>query len=201
MARGALGELASVFLRLGATSFGGPAVHVAMMEEEVVRRRQWMTREQFLDLYGATNLIPGPNSTEMAIHIGHARAGWAGLIVAGACFILPAVAIVTALAWAYVRYHTLPAVHGVMYGLEPVIIAVVAQALWGLGKTALKTASLGAIAAGAFAVSLAGANELAVLVAAGLIAALAHHGARSRMASWLPLPLFGAGAGAGAAAT
>src|SRR6266446_1780841 len=129
-----LRQLARLFLRLGTIAFGGPAAHIAMMEDEVVRRRQWMTREQFLDLLGATNLIPGPNSTEMAIHIGHVRAGMPGLIVAGASFILPAVLIVTAIAWAYVRYRTLPVAGAILYGVQPVIIAVVLQALWGLGR-------------------------------------------------------------------
>src|SRR6266508_2668690 len=101
--RASLRELALLFLRLGTTAFGGPAAHIAMMEDEVVRRRRWLTREEFLDLLGATNLIPGPNSTELAIHVGHVRAGWAGLVVAGTCFILPAVGIVTGCAWAYVR--------------------------------------------------------------------------------------------------
>src|SRR5882757_6163824 len=116
----ALRELAWLFLKLGTIAFGGPAAHVAMMEEEVVRRRRWLTREQFLDYLGATNLIPGPNSTELAIHIGHARAGWPGLLVAGACFILPAAVVVTAIAWAYVKFGTLPAVAGVLYGVKPV---------------------------------------------------------------------------------
>src|SRR5688500_18191787 len=135
----ALGELARLFLRLGATAFGGPAAHVALMEEEVVRRRQWVSREEFLDLLGATNLIPGPNSTEMAIHIGHRRAGWAGLLVAGVCFIVPAMVIVLGIAWAYVRFGKLPQAEGLLYGVKPVIIAVVVQALWALGRTALKT--------------------------------------------------------------
>src|SRR5262249_57890210 len=121
---------------LGLTAFGGPAAHIAMMEDEVVRRRGWMTRERLLDLIGAANLIPGPTSTELAIHIGHDRAGWAGLVVAGACFILPAVAIVLAIAWAYVRFGTLPELAGALYGVEPVIIAVVVQALWGVGRAA-----------------------------------------------------------------
>ncbi len=201
MAGTPLGELARLFLRLGATSFGGPAVHVAMMEEEVVRRRQWMTRERFLDLFGATNLIPGPNSTEMAIHIGHERAGWRGLVVAGACFIVPAVVIVTAIAWAYVRFGTLPAVHAILYGLEPVIIAIVAQALWGLGRTAFKTPVLGAIGIAAFGASLAGIDELAVLAAAGLVAVIGAGLVRPRAAaSCLPLPLLATGTGAGATA-
>src|SRR3990170_6080496 len=111
-----LRELAMLFLRLGTTSFGGPAAHIALMEDEVVRRRQWLTRERFLDYVGATNLIPGPNSTELAIHIGLARAGWPGLLVAGACFILPAALIVGALAGAYVRYGALPQAAGLLAG-------------------------------------------------------------------------------------
>src|SRR5687768_11368500 len=110
---GDIGALAALFLRLGATAFGGPAAHIAMMEDEVVRRRQWLTRDEFLDLLGATNLIPGPNSTELAIHIGYRRGGWPGLVVAGFCFILPAFCIVLAIAWAYVAYGNLPALDGV----------------------------------------------------------------------------------------
>jgi len=171
-----------------------------MMEDEVVRRRGWLSRERFLDMFGATNLIPGPNSTEMAIHIGYDRRGAAGLLVAGACFILPAVAIVTAIAWIYVRYGALPEVTGVMRGIKPVIIAVVIQALWGLGKTAVKTPFLGVVAAGAFAANLAGFNELVVLAAAGLIVALGRIRIRPA-ASLLPWPLLGAGATATATTT
>lgn len=166
-----LRELAALFLKLGTTAFGGPAAHIAMMEDEVVIRRKWMSREKFLDLLGATNLIPGPNSTEMAIHIGHERAGWAGLVVAGAAFILPAVAIVMAIAWAYVRYGTLPQVAGILYGVKPVIIAVVVQALWGLGKTAVKSRFLAAVGIASVVATVAGANELAVLLAAGVVVA------------------------------
>src|SRR5262245_21682535 len=134
-----LGELAALFLRLGTTAFGGPAAHIAMMDAEVVRKRRWLTSEAFLDLIGAVNLIPGPNSTELAIHIGHLRAGWAGLVVAGASFILPAALIVTACAWAYVRFGALPSFAGFMYGVKPVVIAVVAQALWRLGSATVKS--------------------------------------------------------------
>src|ERR1041385_2808600 len=141
-----LRELAVLFLKLGTIAFAGPAAHVAMMEDEVVRRRGWLTREEFLDLLGATNLIPGPNSTEMAIHIGARRAGFAGLIVAGSCFILPAMCIVMACGWAYVRFGKLPQAEGILYGVKPVIIAVVVQALWGLGKSAVKTKLLGFVA-------------------------------------------------------
>src|SRR5881296_1596366 len=137
--RTTLTEVAALFLRLGATSFGGPAAHIAMMEDEVVRRRGWLTRAEFLDLLGATNLIPGPNSTELAIHIGHRRAGWPGLFVAGSCFILPATLIVGVIAWAYVRFGSLPPAEGILYGVKPVIIAVVLQALWRLRGAALKS--------------------------------------------------------------
>src|SRR5260221_8430981 len=129
---GSLWELAVLFLRLGATAFGGPAVHIALMEDEVVRRRRWLSRETFLDLLGATNLIPGPNSTEMAIHIGYRQQGWLGLLVAGSSFILPATLIVMGVAWAYVRFGTLPEVTGLLYGVKPVVMAVVLQALWRL---------------------------------------------------------------------
>jgi chromate transporter len=129
-----LRDIAALFLKLGTTAFGGPAAHIAMMEDEVVSRRRWLTRAEFLDLLGATNLIPGPNSTELAIHIGHARAGWPGLLVAGVCFILPATLIVAVLAWAYVRYGRLPEAEGLLYGVKPVVIAVVVQALWRLGQ-------------------------------------------------------------------
>lgn len=193
-----LRELAWLFGKLGFTAFGGPAAHVAMMEDEVVRRRGWLTRERFLDLLGATNLIPGPNSTEMAIHIGHARAGWAGLVVAGACFILPAVAIVSAIAWVYVRYGAMPEVTGAMYGIKPVIIAVVAQALWGLGRTAVKTPLLAVVGIAAVAASLAGVNELAVLAAAGIVVSAARRMRRAPAAALLPWPLLGAGAATGA---
>ncbi|WP_437714707.1 chromate efflux transporter [Sorangium sp. So ce448] len=170
-ARGAaLWELARLFFRLGATAFGGPAAHVAMMEDEVVRRRGWMTREDFLDLYGATNLIPGPSSTELAIHIGHRRAGWAGLLVAGGCFIVPAALITLGFAWAYVRFGAVPEMSALLYGVKPVIIAVVAQALWGLGRAGLRSRrslGLAALCAGA---SLFGVHELAVLAGAGVLA-------------------------------
>ncbi|WP_437983600.1 chromate efflux transporter [Sorangium sp. So ce117] len=166
----ALWELARLFFRLGATAFGGPAAHVAMMEDEVVRRRGWMTREDFLDLYGATNLIPGPSSTELAIHIGHRRAGWAGLLVAGGCFIVPAALITLGFAWAYVRFGAVPEMSALLYGVKPVIIAVVAQALWGLGRAGLRSRrslGLAALCAGA---SLFGIHELAVLAGAGVLA-------------------------------
>jgi chromate transporter len=192
-----LGELARLFLRLGTTAFGGPAAHIAMMEEEVVRRRKWLTHEELLDLIAACNLIPGPNSTELAIHIGHRKAGWKGLLVAGACFILPAALIVGAIAWAYVRWGALPEVGAVMYGVKPVIIAVVAQALWGLGRTAMKTWVLGLLGVTAVAATLAGVDEIVVLLGAGLLAAGREAGAKAAVV--VPLvKLFGVFAKIGA---
>jgi chromate transporter len=167
-----LRELASLFLKLGITSFGGPAVHIAMMENEVVRRRRWMTHEEFLDQLGASNIIPGPTSTELAIHIGHLRAGWPGLIVAGVCFIVPAVTIVIAIGWAYVKAGQLPAAHGVLYGVKPVVIAIVLQAVWTLGRAALKTRTLVLVGLTAVAAVIAGVNELVVLVVAGAVMSL-----------------------------
>jgi chromate transporter len=164
-----LKELVFLFLKLGVISYGGPAAHIAMMEDEVVRRRRWLSREEFLDLLGATNLIPGPNSTEMAIHVGHRRAGWPGLLVAGSCFILPAVLIVTVFAWAYVRFGSLPQVDAILYGVKPVIIAVVLQALWGLGRTALRTKSSAIVGAAGVVLSFLGVNELVILFGGGLI--------------------------------
>lgn len=162
-----LAELAGLFLKLGTISFGGPAAHTALMEEEVVRRRKWLTHQEFLDLVGATNLIPGPNSTELVIHIGHGRAGWPGLIVAGACFILPATLIVSVIAWAYVRVGTLPEASALLYGVKPVIIAIVVQALWNLGKSAVKTKLLATAGLIAAASCFLGVNELLVLFGCG----------------------------------
>jgi chromate transporter len=168
-----LRELAWLFLKLGTIAFGGPAAHIAMMEDEVVRRRKWLSREKFLDLLGATNLIPGPNSTEMAIHVGYLRAGWAGLLVAGSCFIFPAAVIVSGFAWAYVMYGSLPETGRVLYGVKPVIIAIVLQAFWGLARTAVKTKLLGVIGFIATVSAFLRVNELLVLFAAGIVCAIA----------------------------
>jgi chromate transporter len=170
-APGTLGALARIFLRLGATSFGGPAAHIALMESELVRKRGWLTHAEFLDLLSAANLIPGPNSTELAIHIGLRRGGWPGLIVAGACFILPAALIVTAMAWAYVRFGALPQVTGILNGVQPVVIAVVVHALWMLGRTAIRTPWLAAVAAASVAALAGGLHELTVLALAALVSA------------------------------
>ncbi|MDZ8189197.1 MAG: chromate transporter [Nostoc sp. ChiSLP02] len=163
-----LTELAIVFLRLGTIAFGGPAAHIAMMDNEVVNRRQWMSREKLLDLLGITNLIPGPNSTELAIHIGYERAGWRGLLVAGGCFILPAMLIVWALAAIYARYQTVPQVEWLLYGIKPVIIAIVLQAVWNLGKKAAKDTPTSVAGVMAIAAYFAGLNEILVLILLGI---------------------------------
>ncbi len=174
VSRGSVREVAGVFLRLGTIAFGGPAAHIAMMREELVRRRRWVTDERFADLMGATNLIPGPNSTELAIHLGHDRARWRGLVVAGACFILPAAVMVTALAWAYVEHGETPAFEGALYGIVPAVVAIIAWALVGLGRTVLKSPWLVLLAVAALASYLVGVPELAVLFGGAALAAVAH---------------------------
>jgi chromate transporter len=168
---GGIGQVALVFLKLGLIGFGGPAAHIALMEEELVRRRRWLSRDRFLDLLGATNLIPGPNSTELAIHIGRERAGWPGLVVGGLCFILPSFLLVLALAWVYRRYGHLPRAETAFYGIKPVIIAVVGQAVWTLARAAVRSRWLAALAAAATTALALGAHELLVIFAAGLVAA------------------------------
>ena len=173
-ANGQLRELAAIFFRLGVTAFGGPAAHIAMMQREVVERRKWLSAEEFLDLLAATNFIPGPNSTEIAIHVGHRRAGWKGLVVAGACFIVPAVVLTLCLAWAYVHFGELPATAAVLYGIQPVIVAIVAQALWALGRAAVKNKFLALLGVSAAGLNVVGVNELVVLLVAGCLSALQH---------------------------
>lgn len=160
-------ELIWLFLRLGITSFGGPAAHIAMMEEEVVNRRNWMTRDYFLDLVGATNLIPGPNSTEMAIHIGYIRGGLSGLVAAGISFILPAVVITGAFAWAYMKLGTLPQADGLLFGIKPVVISIISVAVIRLGKAAAKNSMLTVLGTCVALSSLLGANEIAALLLGG----------------------------------
>ncbi|HEX9307468.1 MAG TPA: chromate efflux transporter [Anaeromyxobacter sp.] len=164
-------EVAVVFGRLGATAFGGPAAHIALMEDELVRRRGWVTRERFLDLLGAANLIPGPNSTELAIHLGFVRAGFPGLLVAGAAFIVPAALSVTALAWVYVRFGARPDAAALLAAVKPVVLVVVLEALWKFARTLLRTRRLAVLAAAATTAAALGADELAVLLAAGLASA------------------------------
>ena len=184
-----LGEVAKVFLKLGFIGFGGPAVHIAMMEEEIVRKRHWMTHEHFLDLIGATNLIPGPNSTEMAIHCGHERAGWKGLLVAGTCFILPAVFLTGILAWAYQKYGQLPQVAPFIYGIKPAIIGIVVSLMIRLGRGALKTVELGIISIACLMLALIGVNDIYILFGAGLLGILIHLAKQKSKAVPVLLPL------------
>lgn len=170
--RGTLGEVAWLALKLGFTAFGGPAAHIAMLHNEVVTRRKWLSEQRFLDLLGTTNLIPGPNSTEMFIHVGYVRAGWPGLLVSGLCFILPAVSIVLAFAWAYVEYGTTPAAEWLLYGIKPVIIAIVLQALWKLGKSAVKNLFFALVGLAVLLLYLFGLNELLLLFGGGLLVML-----------------------------
>ncbi|GAL85522.1 chromate transporter [Sporocytophaga myxococcoides] len=163
-------EVCYVFLKLGIIGFGGPAAHIAMMEEEIVNKRKWISREHFLDLIGATNLIPGPNSTEMSMHCGHERAGFPGLFFGGICFIFPAALIMGILAWLYASYGSIPEVKPFLYGIKPAIIAIIINAIYKLGKTALKNWQLGLIGTGVVIASLAGINEIYALLCAGLIA-------------------------------
>lgn len=164
-----LSELGALFLRLGATAFGGPAAHIAMMKAEVVDRRGWLSEERFLDLLGATNLIPGPNSTEMAIHIGWDRRRWAGLVVAGAAFIIPAMLLTGLLGWAYVRFGSLPTAAWLLYGVKPVMLGVILQALWGLAPRAARTPLLRVLAAACAGLAALGVNELLLLFGAGAL--------------------------------
>lgn len=171
---GSVREIAGVFLRLGTIAFGGPAAHTAMMREELVRRRGWVSDRRFVDLMGAANLIPGPNSTELAIHLGWDRGRWRGLFTAGVCFILPAAIMVTGLAWVYVTYGETPAVSGILYGVIPVVIGIIAHALFGLSRTVITgvwPATLGVVALAGY---LLGGNELGLLAAGALAAVLAH---------------------------
>lgn len=167
-----LREISLVFLKLGLISFGGPAAHIALMEDEIVRRRKWLSHERFIDLIGAVNFIPGPNSTELAIHIGYVRAGWQGLVVAGLCFILPAVIIVSTIGQFYVSYGNLPEFTAILYGIKPVIIAIILKALWSLGKSALKSRFLVILAIIAIILNFLGINELLVLFGVGIFMAL-----------------------------
>jgi chromate transporter len=168
-----LGEIALVFLKLGTIAFGGPAAHLAMMEEEFVRRRQWITQAEFLDRLATANLIPGPSSTEVAIFVGQLKRGWRGLIVAGCCFIIPAAVIVSVIAWAYVRFGSLPRVEGILRAIKPAVVAIVIQALWKLGRTGVRTTLLAAIAVLATVLSFLGVSPVLVLVFAGLVSAAA----------------------------
>lgn len=188
-----LAEVAALFLKLGFTAFGGPAAHIAILHDEVVTRRKWLSDEQFLDLLGATNLIPGPNSTEMAIHVGYLRAGWPGLIAGGLGFILPATLIVLGLSWLYIRFGSTPQIAWLMYGIKPVVIAIIAQALWSLGKKALKDGITTFVGAAVFALYFLRLNEIALLLAGGLFVMLIANWKRLKNPMPFLFPLGGIG--------
>ncbi len=164
-----LKEVAKVFFKLGSIAFGGPAAHIAMMEDEVVKKRKWMTHQHFLDLIGATNLIPGPNSTEMTMHCGHERAGWKGLFVAGICFVFPAVVITMVLAWLYQKYGQLPEIEPFIYGIKPAVIAIILGAVYRLGKKALKSVELGFLGFLTLSAALLGVHEIIALFVCGFL--------------------------------
>jgi chromate transporter len=167
-----LRSLASLFLKLGTVAFGGPAVHIAMIRNEVVQRLGWMGEQEFLDLVGASSLIPGPNSTELAIHIGRVRCGWRGLLVAGTCFVLPATVIVLAFAWAYVRYGSTPQADALLYGVTPVVVAIVAHALWGFLRQAVKGPFLALVGVVALILYFLGTGEIPLLFGGALLVLL-----------------------------
>src|ERR1017187_4304846 len=177
-----LGEIALVFLKLGTIAFGGAAAHLAMMEEEFVRRRRWITQGEFLDRLATANLIPGPSSTEVAIFIGQLKRGWRGLIVAGSCFIIPAALIVSLIAWVYVHFGSLPRAQNVLYAIKPVVVAIIIQALGRLSRTGIHTTLLAVIAASATVLSLLGVHPVLVLVFAGGLSAIAS-GTRNKLLS------------------
>lgn len=194
-ARGRLGEIARSFLRLGLIAFGGPAAHIALMHEEFVNKRRWVEEQHFLDLLGATNLIPGPNSTEMTIHLGFVRGGWRGLLLAGVCFITPAFLVVTAFSWAYVRFGKLPAVEWLLYGVKPVVIAVILQALWSLGTKALKSLLTAAAGTAVLVLYFFDINTILLLLGGGAAVMAIQNWKRLRTARkerlLCNLPLFG----------
>ncbi len=180
---GTVVEVSKLFFRMGLVAFGGPAAHIAMFHDEVVIRRQWLTDQEFLDLLAATNLIPGPNSTEMTMHIGYERAGWKGLIAGGASFIFPAFVIVTILAALYVEFGTTPAAQSLLYGIQPVVIAIILQAIWVLGRKAVVPESgvnvlMAVVALAVFGLYFVGVNELMLLLGGGLIILLVENGRR-----------------------
>jgi len=182
-------EIATLFLKLGSISFGGPAAHIAMMEDEVVKKRKWISTEHFLDLIGATNLIPGPNSTEMTMHCGYERGGWKGLIIAGATFIFPAVTITLIFAWLYAEYGQLPKVEPFIYGIKPAVIAIIISAVYRLGKKALKSVELAILGILTLIASLLGFNEIIALFSCGILGIILYWIKRSRNQANSILPL------------
>tara|TARA_R110002096_G_scaffold86990_3_gene199778 strand:- start:1828 stop:2937 length:1110 start_codon:yes stop_codon:yes gene_type:complete len=190
-----LKEVAKVFFKLGSIAFGGPAAHIAMMEDEVVKKRKWMTHQHFLDLIGATNLIPGPNSTEMTMHCGHERAGWKGLFVAGISFVFPAVVITMVLAWLYQEYGQLPEIEPFIYGIKPAVIAIILGAVYRLGKKALKNVELGVLGLLTLSAALLGVHEIIALFACGFLGLALHFikSSRNSLNSFSPLLLLQVG--------
>ncbi|MGK0390763.1 MAG: chromate transporter [Maribacter sp.] len=190
--KGELIEVAKLFFKLGCIAFGGPAAHIAMMEDEVVKKRKWMTQEHFLDLMGATNLIPGPNSTEMTMHCGHERAGWKGLFVAGFCFIFPAVVITSVFAWLYAEYGQLPKVEPFIYGIKPAVIAIILMAAFRLGKKAVKNTELAVLGLITLVACLLGVNEIVALFACGFLGLVSYFAKKNigNLNSFLPLLFF-----------
>jgi len=166
---GRLREIAGLFLKLGVIGFGGPAAHIALMEDEVVEKRRWLSRERFLDLVGVTSIIPGPNSTEMAIHLGFLRGGWPGLLLAGACFIVPAVSLTTLLAWAYMTYGAIPQVADLLYGIKPAVLAVILGALWRLGQKAVKGWRMSFLGVAVTLVALTDFSGVLALIGGGIV--------------------------------
>jgi chromate transporter len=198
--RGRVREVVLLFTRLGLTAFGGPAAHIAMMHDEVVTRRGWLPEQEFLDFIGAANMIPGPTSTELAIHVGRRRAGWPGLLLGGACFIVPAMLIVLGLAWAYVEYGATPEGEALLYGIAPVVIGIIAQALWKLGRTAVKDVPLALAGLAVLSLYLVGVNEIALIFGTGLVVMIVRNAvpvggwrASAIAAPWIaPAPLLAA---------
>jgi len=187
-----LKEIAKLFFKLGSIAFGGPAAHIAMLEDEVVRKRKWLTQEHFLDLVGATNLIPGPNSTEMTMHCGYERAGRKGLFVAGICFIFPAVVITSVLAWLYQTYGQLPEVAPFIYGIKPAVISIIIMAAFRLGKKALKNTELAILGIITLVANLLGVNEIIALFGCGFLGLGLYYFKQNTGAlkSFIPLLLF-----------
>ncbi|MGB2633037.1 MAG: chromate efflux transporter [Candidatus Acidiferrum sp.] len=193
---GGLWEIAKEMLRLGFVAFGGPPVHFAMMEERFVRTKKWLSRERFLDLIGAVNLLPGPSSTELTIYLGEVRGGIAGLLVAGACFILPSAVMVAALAWAYEKFGKLPQVEGLLFGIKPVVVALIIPALWNLGRVALKNSGLIMLAVAVVLLAALGVNVITLLICAGLFWMVVQQArSQSKLSAGGMLGLFSSGAG------
>jgi chromate transporter len=186
-----LAELGLIFLKLGTTAFGGPAAHIAMMEDEFVRKRRWITEAEFLDRIAAASLIPGPSSTEVAIFIGQAKRGWAGLVIGGCCFIIPAAVLVTLIAAVYARFGSLPQVEGILYGIKPAVIAIIVQALWSLSRTAVKTKLLAIIGVLAVVLNGFGVSPLIVLALAGIASGAAARFKKQGEVTLAAIPVFG----------